>query len=128
MARPDSELPYTEDAMLPIIVGLLGGFAGADVTEPPTDQEVLRALPRIARGIPYVWEEYRNDITIVKNRLAVYPVELPLFVGASVGLVKESWECSVYYDRVIQSDYPFSVQLRKPQVQVLYIDKLKLAK
>ena len=32
------------------------------------------------------------------------------------------WKCTIYYNETVQSDYPFPVQVKKPRVQVIYID------
>ena len=29
----------------------------------------------------------------------------------------------IYYDELVQSDYPFPVYVKRPRVQVIYIDK-----
>jgi hypothetical protein len=98
-----------------------------DLPDPPTDAQVLRALPRGTWGIPSVVEVYRNDITIVKNRLASRTVRLPVF-GAAVTLRTESWECVAYYDRIIQSVVPVPFLLRTPSVSVVYLGTVELAK
>jgi|GEM_PF-3746157 len=113
--------------MLTTIAGLVA-FVAVSASE-PTDSEVLRAMPRVSRGLPYVWEEFRDNITIVKNRIA--PSQHPSTAGFATALMqraKESWECTVYYEHVIQSTYPLPVMVRRAKVQVIYIDKVKAAK
>lgn len=112
--------------MLNVIAGLIL-LGSPSPSEPPTDAEVLRAMPPVSRGIPRVCEEYRNDITIVKNLLRARTLTVPLFGEASVKVVEDHWECVVYYNRVIRSDFPFPVTVQKPRAMVLYFDKLKPA-
>jgi hypothetical protein len=92
--------------------------------DPPSDREVLRALPKQVRGVPYIYEEFRDDYTIVKNRI-VDKIDPPRFFPL-VGLAQLHhchWECGVYYRETIQSSYPNPVYIQKPRVQVVYIDK-----
>jgi hypothetical protein len=115
--------------MLNAIV-LLAAIAGADapdLPDPPTDAQVLRALRPVTWGIPSVVEVYRNDITIVKNRLAPRTVRLPVFGGASVTLRTQSWECVAYYDRVIQSVVPVPFVVRTPSVSVVHLGTVEPA-
>ena len=96
--------------------------------DPPSDEECLQLLlhhwPRVHRGIPYHFEESRDDITIVKERLVdhVYPPQFfPL-----VGLAHPHhchWECKIYCTEIIHIDYPFAFSRRQPHVYVVYIDK-----
>src|SRR5262245_19789967 len=37
--------------------------------DPPDRAAILRAMPRVARGIPYVYEEFRDDIDFVVEKL-----------------------------------------------------------
>ena len=39
------------------------------VEDAPDDARVLRAMPHVARGVPYFYEEFRDDISIVKERI-----------------------------------------------------------
>ncbi len=90
----------------------------------PSDAEILRALPRVARGLPGVCEMFRDDVVIVKNRL-VDKIDPPRFfplVGPAQ-LHHCHWECVIYYTELVQSDYPFPVYLKKARTQVIYIDK-----
>src|SRR5262245_14993058 len=46
--------------------------------QPPDTQSVLRAMPRVARGIPGIYEEFRDDIEIATEKL-VDRVDPPRF-------------------------------------------------
>jgi hypothetical protein len=91
--------------------------------EAPSDAAVLRALPRLTTGIPYVYEEFRDDLVIVKNYLERKTIPVPLFAGGTVNVLKEQWECVADYQRVIESQFPFPLKLSKKEVSVVYIDK-----
>jgi hypothetical protein len=90
-------------------------------SEPPSDRAVLRALP-VARGVPFVFEQYRDDMLIVKNYLAERKVTLLLPAGARVTLAVEYWKCVVYYTETIESNVPFPFKASRKRVQVVYLD------
>ena len=71
-------------------------------------------MPRVARGVPYIYEEFRDDIVIVKNRL-VDKIDPPRFfplVGPAQ-LHHCHWECVIYYTETVQIDYPFPQYTRR---------------
>jgi hypothetical protein len=114
--------------MLCVIVVLLG-LTQATASQPPTDAQVLRALPPVPRGVPFVFEEFRDDVTIVKTRVggkSGLQVFVPLVGPARV--LESHWECAVYYTEVIQAVVPFPVEVQKKRVHVVYIDKVELVK
>jgi hypothetical protein len=122
--RMEAKYNHKNDNRVPIMPPVRDGYPPPICEDPPSDQEVLRALPRVARGIPYIYEEFRDDYTIVKNRL-VDKIDPPR-VFPMVGLAQLHhchWECVVYYTETIQSDYPFPTYTKKQRVQVVYIDK-----
>jgi hypothetical protein len=122
--RMTNKYMHKNDGRVPIMPPIRDGYPPPICEDPPSDGEVLRAMPRVARGVPYIYEEFRDDITIVKNRL-VDKIDPPRFfplVGPAQ-LHHCHWECVVYYQETIQSDYPFPTYIRKNRVQVIYIDK-----
>lgn len=124
--RLEHKLNHQNDpgGRVPIMPPIRAGYPAPICEDPPSDGEVLRAMPRVPRGVPYIYEVFRDDIVIVKNRL-VDKIDPPRFfplVGPAQ-LHHCHWECVIYYNELIQSDYPFPVYLRKPRVQVIYIDK-----
>jgi hypothetical protein len=115
---------FNNDYRTPILPPIRDGYPEPVCEDPPSDREVLRALPKQVRGVPYVYEEFRDDITIVKNRI-VDKIDPPRFFPL-VGFAQLHhchWECGVYYNELIQSSYPFPTYIKKPRVQVVYIDK-----
>jgi hypothetical protein len=122
--RMDQKYNHRNDGRVPILPPIRNGYPPPICEDPPSDAEVLRALPKVARGIPYIYEEFRDDITIVKNRL-VDKIDPPRFFPL-IGMAQLHhchWECVVYYTEVIQSDYPFPQYTKRNRVQVVYIDK-----
>jgi RNA polymerase sigma factor (sigma-70 family) len=91
---------------------------------PPDDAEILRAMPRLPPGTPYVYEVCRDDLQIVKERVRAR-VEAPRFypLAGRCRLQHEHWKCTVAYTQVEKSSYPFPFQRKTPRVEVVYIDK-----
>ena len=122
--RMEAKLNHKNDGRTPIMPPIRDGFPPPICEDAPSDAEVLRAMPRVPRGVPYVYETFRDDIVIVKNRM-VDKIDPPRFfplVGPAQ-LHHCHWECVIYYNELVQSDYPFPVYVRKARVQVIYIDK-----
>jgi hypothetical protein len=122
--RMDQKYNHRNDGRAPIMPPIRDGYPPPICEDPPSDQEVLRAMPRVARGVPYIYEEFRDDIVIVKNRI-VDKIDPPRFfplVGPAQ-LHHCHWECVIYYTETVQSDYPFPQYTKKNRVQVMYIDK-----
>jgi hypothetical protein len=122
--RMDEKYNHRNDGRVPIMPPIRDGYPPPICEDPPSDQEVLRAMPRVARGAAYLYEEFRDDIIIAKNRL-VDKIDPPRFfplVGPAQ-LHHCHWECVIYWTETIQSDYPFPTYIKRQRTQVIYIDK-----
>jgi hypothetical protein len=122
--RMEDKYAHKNDGRTPIMPPIRDGYPAPICEDAPSDQEVLRALGRPPRGVPYVFETFRDDIVIVKDRL-VDKIDPPRFfplVGPAQ-LHHCHWECTVYWTETVQSDYPFPTKIRKPRTQVIRIDK-----
>jgi hypothetical protein len=122
--RMQEKYQHKNDGRVPIMPPIRDGFPAPICEDPPSDQEVLRAMPRVPRGVPWIYETFRDDIVIVKNRL-VDKIDPPRFfplVGPAQ-LHHCHWECVIYYTETVQSDYPFPQYTKRNRVQVIYIDK-----
>jgi hypothetical protein len=100
------------------------GFPPPVCEDPPDDATVLRALEDVCRGVPYICEEFRDDIEVIPERI-VDRIDPPRFyplVGPAQ-LHHCHWKCTVYYTETVESGYPFPVRIKRPRVQVVYIDK-----
>jgi hypothetical protein len=122
--RMEDKYAHKNDYRTPIMPPLREGFPPPICEDPPSEQEVLRAMPRVTRGVPYVYEEFRDGIQIVTERL-VDKIDPPRFfplVGPAQ-LHHCHWKCTIYYTETVQSSYPFPVKVVKNRVEVVYIDK-----
>jgi hypothetical protein len=122
--RMEDKYNHKNDGRAPLMPPIRDGYPPPICEDPPSDLECLRAMPRVARGVPYVYEQFRDDVTIVKNRL-VDKIDPPRFFPL-VGMAQLHhchWECVIYYRETIQSDYPWATYTSKNRVQVIYIDK-----
>jgi hypothetical protein len=59
------------------------GFPPPICEDPPDDAQVLRALDPVARGVYYIYEEFRDDIQIVTERIVdrIDPVRTYPLIG-----------------------------------------------
>jgi len=90
----------------------------------PDHAEILRALPRSARGVPYVYEEFRNDMEFKVEKL-VDRVDPPRFfplIGPAQ-LHHCHWKCTVYFTDVTDACYPWPFRVQRRCAEVVYIDK-----
>ena len=92
--------------------------------DPPDQAEILRAMPRVARGVPYIYEEFRDEIEFSVEKL-VDRVDPPRFIPliGPAQLHHCHWKCTMYYTETIESSYPFPVRIRRRRAEVVYIDK-----
>jgi len=92
--------------------------------DPPDRATILRAMPRVTRGIPWIYEEFRDDIDFTIERL-VDRIDPPRFyplVGPAQ-LHHCHYKCIVYFTETVQSDYPFPFRIVKRRSETVYIDR-----
>jgi hypothetical protein len=112
------------DHRTPIMPPIRAGFPPPTCEDPPDQAMILRAMPHVTRGIPYIYEEFRDDVQIVTERL-VDRIDPPRFyplVGPAQ-LHHCHWKCTIYYIETIESGYPFPFRCTRPRIEVVYIDK-----
>jgi hypothetical protein len=122
--RMEEKYCWLNDHRTPMMPPIREGFPPPLCEDPPGDAEVLRAMPHVPRGVPYFYEQFRDDIQIVNERL-VDRIDPPRFyplVGPAQ-LHHCHWKSTIYYTETIESGYPFPFRCRRPRVQVVYIDK-----
>jgi hypothetical protein len=122
--RMEEKYCYKNDFRTPIMPPIREGFPPPLCEDPPDDSAILRAMPHITRGVPYIYEEFRDEIEIITERL-VDKIDPPRFfplVGPAQ-LHHCHWKCTIYYTETIESGYPFPFRCKRPRVQVVYIDK-----
>jgi hypothetical protein len=95
--------------------------------DPPSDDEVWWALERARPtqgGIPFLHETQRNNITIIKEKIADYidpPRVVPLI--GPVQLHHAHYKCTVYFSEKKIVGWPFPHTLHDEEAaEVLYID------
>jgi hypothetical protein len=121
--RMEEKYCHKNDFRTPILPPIREGFPPPVCEDPPDDARVIRAMPRVPRGVPYFFEEFRDNIQVVKE-LIVDKIDPPRFfplVGPAQ-LHHCHWKCTIYYDETCESSYPFPFRCQRPRVQVVYID------
>jgi hypothetical protein len=122
--RMEDKYCWKNDFRTPIMPPIREGFPPPLCLDPPDDAMVLRAISRVKRGVPYVAEEFRDNIRVVST-LLVDRIDPPRFfplVGPAQ-LHHCHWKSIVYYDQTVESGYPFPFKCVKPRIEVVYIDK-----
>lgn len=108
----------------PIMPPILPGMPLPTCEDPPSEEEIIRVLPHVTRGIPYVFEEFRDDFTFVVEKLVdqIDPCVFVPLIGPAQ-LHHCHYKCTVFYRQKIESSYPFPFQCIEDRVEVVYIDK-----
>jgi hypothetical protein len=92
--------------------------------DPPDRSTILRALPPVTRGVPYMYEQFRDDLDFSIVRL-VDQVDPPRFyplVGPAQ-LHHCHYKCTVFYTETVSSDWPIPFQVKRRRSEVVYIDR-----
>jgi hypothetical protein len=121
--RMEEKYCHKNDYRTTILPPIPDGAPPPICEDPPSVGEVLRAMPHVKRGVPYVCEEFRDDVRVINERL-VDKIDPPRFfplIGPAQ-LHHCHWRSTIYYTETIESGYPFPFKCVKPRVQVVYID------
>jgi len=113
-------------ARVPILGPLTSG-GPVVALDPPSDDEVWWALERarpVQGGIPFLHETQRNNVIIVKDKIADYidpPRVVPLI--GPVQLHHAHYKCTVYFTerRIVGWPFPHTLNDEESQ-EVIYID------
>lgn len=111
---------------VPILGPVTSGGAPVALDE-PSDDEVMRALEKaqpVQGGIPMLWERQRNNVRIVKCKIADYvdPVRVYPLIGPAQQH-HAHYKCTVYYEDVKRIGWPVPHTIKDYDAQeVLYID------
>ena len=122
--RMDEKYGGLNDGRTPVLPPIREGFPPPLCEDPPDISAVLRAMPRVTRGVPYFYEEHRDDIEMIPERI-VDKIDPPRFFPL-VGMAQLHhchWKCVVYYTETKESSYPFPYHVRRPRVEVVLVDK-----
>jgi hypothetical protein len=114
---------WKNDSRTPILPPIPPGYRPV-CEDPPDRAAILRAMPHVTRGIPYIYEEFRDEIDFVVEKLVDHidpPRFYPLIGPAQ--LHHCHFKCTVYYTETIQTDWPFPFKCVRRRAEVVYIDK-----
>jgi RNA polymerase sigma factor (sigma-70 family) len=105
---------------------LLAAPAQAKEDLPDLD-EVLRALPKVKRGVPYVYEETRDEVKVITDCVdeRAGPVRHYPFIGPA-RLIHRHFKCVVHFTETITSSYPFPFETKRRRVETVYLDRDRL--
>ncbi len=109
------------------ILGPITAGGPATALDEPCDDEIMRAFERARPtegGFPFLHEIQRNDVRIVKEKIADYiddPRVVPLI--GPVQLHHAHYKCTIYYSETTRVGWPVPHTLRDEEgVEVIYID------
>jgi hypothetical protein len=109
------------------ILGPLTAGGPAVALDPPSDDEVMRALERarpVQGGLPFNHSVQRNNVRIVKEKIADYidpPRVVPLI--GPVQLHHAHYKCTIYFEEVKHIGWPVPHTLRdEDAAEVIYVD------
>ena len=101
------------------ILGPTTSGGPAVALDPPTDDEVMHALESarpVQGGIPLLWEKQRNNVRIIKEKIADY-VDPPRFyplIGPAQ-LHHAHYKCTIYFDEKTTIGYPGAAHAARPR-------------
>ena len=108
------------------ILGPITEGGPAKSLDPPSDDEIMRALEK-ARPVqgtwPFLWQRQRNNVRIVKEKIADYVDPPRVFPMAGPAQQHHAhYKCSVYFEEVVRNGWPVPYTTRDETVEVVYID------
>jgi len=109
------------------ILGPLTSGGPVVALDPPSDDEVMRALEKVdpvQGGVPFLHEVFRNDVRIIKEKIADYvdPVRVYPLVGPAQQH-HAHYKCTVYFSEITRMSWPMPYTLDDQEsVEVIYID------
>jgi hypothetical protein len=122
--RMEEKYCYDRDHKATILPPIREGYPPPPCLDPPDMGTIIRAMPKVIRGVPYMIEEFRDDIQVVTELLVdrIDPARFFPLIGPAQ-LHHCHWKCTVFYNETIESGYPFPFQCKKRRVEVIYIDR-----
>ena len=124
--KEDDFYVHERYARVPIMGPITAGGPVTDL-DPPSDDEVWWALERansVQGGMPFLHEKQRNDVRIVKEKIADYidpPRVVPLI--GPVQLHHVHYKCTVFYEERTVVGWPIPHTLIDEEAsEVVYID------
>ena len=109
---------------VPVLDPVEGEHAPLFCLDPPTPDEVMRALPDdTAGGFPFLAESFRSNVRITTELIVdrVDPIRFYPQVGPA-RLHHCHYKCTVYYDKTLRSTWPIPFTHTDQTQEVVYID------
>ena len=110
----------------PVLAPLTAG-GPTEALDPPSDDEVMRTLEKarpVQGGMPFLQEKQRNNVRIVKDKIADYidpPRVYPLVGPAQVH--HAHYKCTIYFSETPRVGWPLPHPNTDEEcVEVVYID------
>ncbi len=121
------EASYWEEeryGKVPILDPVEGEHAPLFCLDPPSDDEVIRALPdQVGGGIMFLSETYRNNVRIVVELIVDRIDECRFYPMVGPAKLHHChYKCTIYYEKVIQSTWPIPFTHSDQTQEVVYID------
>lgn len=109
---------------VPILDPVEGENAPLFCMDPPSNDEVMRALPDdTAGGFPFLAEVQRNNVRIVVEPIVDKLEECRFYpMAGPARLHKCHYKCTVYFEKTIRSDWPIPYSFADQSIEVVYID------
>lgn len=109
---------------VPILDPVEGENAPLFCMDPPSPDEVIRALPDKAEGgVPFLAETKRNNVRIIVEPIVDRVDECRFFPMVGPARLHHChYKCTVYYDKIIRSDWPVPFSHLDQTQEVVYID------
>jgi hypothetical protein len=109
---------------VPVLDPVEGEHAPYFCQDPPSHDEVMRALPdESSGGWAFVAETSRSNVRIVVEPIVDRLDDCRFFPMVGPARLHHChYKCTVYFDKVIRSDWPVPFRHKDETVQVVYID------
>lgn len=109
---------------VPILPPVEGENAPLFCLDPPSPDEVIRALPdETSGGVPFLAETHRNNVRIVVEPIVDRIDECKFYPSVGPARLHHChYKCTVYYDKVIRSSWPIPFTHKDATQEVVYID------
>ncbi len=121
--RIEERLNHKNDNRTPVMPPIPTGYT-PKCEDPPDPQTINRALPRVARGLPGIYEEFRDDIDYSIEKLVDH-IDPPRFYPL-IGMAQLHhchWKISVFYTETISVGFPIPYRTVRRRQEVVYIDQ-----
>lgn len=109
---------------VPILDPVEGENAPLFCLDPPSPDEVMRALPdNTAGGVPFLAETFRNNVRIVVEPIVDRVDECRFFPQVGPARLHHChYKCTVYFEETIRSNWPVPFTHKDQVQEVVYVD------